>query len=133
MGLSQQDLKRPQPGHSLMEMKLSIRLDDEAGGRFGPGKAALLEAIKASGSIAGGARELGMSYPRALKLVESMNAMFRAPLIASSHGGKDGGGAVLTEQGLTVLALYHALCEQAEGATKASRRKIAAMIQPSEG
>ena len=116
-----------------MDMKLSIRLDSPMGGRFGPGKAALLEAIKASGSIAGGARELGMSYPRALKLVESMNTLFRAPLIEPSHGGKDGGGAVLTEQGLTVLTLYHALCEQADGATKVSRRKIAAMIQPSKG
>jgi len=116
-----------------MELKLSIRLDSPTGGRFGPGKAALLEAVNVSGSIAGGARSLGMSYPRALKLVESMNALFRAPLIESSHGGKDGGGAVLTEQGLTVLALYHTLCEQAEGATKASRRKIVAMIQSSEG
>jgi molybdate transport system regulatory protein len=128
MGLSQQDLKRPQPGHSLMEMKLSIRLDPEAGGRFGPGKAALLEAINVSGSIAGGARELRMSYPRALKLVESMNALFRSPLVASSHGGKDGGGAVLTEQGLKVLALYQALCQQAEEATRAHRREIASMI-----
>ena len=114
-----------------MELKLSIRLDTPTGGRFGPGKAALLEAINMSGSIAGAARALGMSYPRALKLVESMNVLFRAPLVASSHGGKDGGGAVLTEQGLKVLALYHALCQQAEEATKASRREIAAMIQPS--
>lgn len=114
-----------------MELKLSIRLDTPTGGRFGPGKAALLEAIQSSGSIAGGARSLGMSYPRALKLVESMNVLFRSPLIESSHGGKDGGGAVLTEQGLKVLASYHALCEQADAATKSSRREIAAMIQPS--
>ena len=113
-----------------MEMKLSIRLDAEAGGRFGPGKAALLDAINVSGSIAGGARELGMSYPRALKLVESMNALFRMPLVASSHGGKAGGGAVLTEQGINVLESYQALCQQAEEATKARRREIASMIKP---
>lgn len=116
-----------------MELKLSIRLDTPTGGRFGPGKAALLEAISTSGSIAGGARALSMSYPRALKLVESMNVLFCSPLITSSHGGKDGGGAALTEQGLIVLALYHALCHEAEAATEASRRKIAAMIQPSGG
>jgi molybdate transport system regulatory protein len=114
-----------------MELKLSIRLDTPTGGRFGPGKAALLTAINTSGSIAGAARALGMSYPRALKLVESMNVLFDSPLIESSHGGKDGGGAALTEQGLEVLALYDALCQQAEEATKSSRRKIAAIIQPS--
>ncbi len=114
-----------------MDMKLSIRLDAEAGGRFGPGKAALLEAIKESGSIAGGARVLGMSYPRALKLVDSMNVLFCKPLVASSHGGKDGGGAILTEQGLKVLDLYQSLCQQAEKATKSCRREFAAMIQPS--
>ncbi|MFT5774762.1 winged helix-turn-helix domain-containing protein [Hyphomonas sp.] len=116
-----------------MKLKLSIRLDTPTGGRFGPGKAALLEAIRTSGSIAGAARALGMSYPRALKLVESMNVLFCSPLIESSHGGKDGGGAVLTEQGLKVLALYDALCQHAARATKASRSEIASMIKPPRG
>jgi molybdate transport system regulatory protein len=69
-----------------------------------------------------------MSYPRALKLVESMNVLFRAPLVASSHGGKDGGGAVLTQRGLKVLELYHALCDQAAQTTNAYRNEIASLI-----
>lgn len=113
-----------------MDLSLSIRLDVRGKGRFGPGKAALLDAIKAYGSIAGGARALGMSYPRALKLVESMNVLFEASLVTSSHGGKDGGGAVLTERGLKVLELYHALCEQAAEATNACRKEIETLIVP---
>lgn len=111
-----------------MDIDLSIRLDVDNEGRFGPGKAALLDAIKATGSIAAGARALGMSYPRALKLVESMNVLFRAPLVSSSHGGKDGGGAVLTARGLRVLELYHALCEQAADSTSTCRSEIASLI-----
>ncbi|MEQ9435662.1 LysR family transcriptional regulator [Hyphomonas sp.] len=115
-----------------MDIDLSIRLDVDNEGRFGPGKAALLDAIKASGSIAAGARALGMSYPRALKLVESMNVLFRAPLVASSHGGKDGGGAVLTARGLRVLELYHGLCEQAAESTSTFRSEIASLIVSSK-
>ena len=54
---------------------------------FGPGKAALLQAIARSGSISGAAREMGMSYRRAWLLVEQMNRCFRTPLVltATAH------------------------------------------------
>jgi molybdate transport system regulatory protein len=45
--------------------RLSIRIDLPSGGRFGPGKAALLDAIADLGSINKAASQLGMSYPRA--------------------------------------------------------------------
>ena len=73
---------------------------------IGPGKAALLEGIARSGSISAAGRDMGMSYKRAWSLVETMNAMFAAPLVASARGGPGGGGAVLTETGHAVLALY---------------------------
>jgi molybdenum-dependent DNA-binding transcriptional regulator ModE len=44
---------------------LSIRLDLSNGKHIGPGKIALLEAIRAEGSILAVARRFGMSYPRA--------------------------------------------------------------------
>ena len=73
---------------------------------IGPGKAALLEGIARSGSISAAGRDMGMSSKRAWSLVETMNAMFAAPLVASARGGPGGGGAVLTETGHAVLALY---------------------------
>ena len=48
---------------------LSIRIDFPGGGRLGPGKAALLQGISETGSIRSAADALGMSYPKALKLV----------------------------------------------------------------
>jgi molybdate transport system regulatory protein len=41
--------------------RLSIRIDFASGDRIGPGKIALLEAIRSAGSISGAARSLGMS------------------------------------------------------------------------
>ena len=93
-------------------IQLSLRIDLPNGGRFGPGKAALLEAISALGSLNKAAAGLGMSYPKARKLVEEMNRDFSQPLVLSSQGGADGGGSQLTEAGLTVLRAYRKICEQ---------------------
>jgi molybdate transport system regulatory protein len=73
---------------------------------FGPGKADLLSAIADTGTIAGAARGLGMSYMRAWSLVQTMNQCFRTPLVDASRGGESGGGAVLTATGEEVLVLY---------------------------
>ena len=52
---------------------LSIRIDLASGDRIGPGKIALLEAIRSTGSISAAARSIGMSYRRAWLLVEEIN------------------------------------------------------------
>ena len=89
---------------------LSIRINLANGGRFGPGKAALLRAIAESGSIRAAAGALSMSYPRALKLIDEMNADFKKPLVASTIGGSDRGGSALSDTGTAVLAAYEAAC-----------------------
>ena len=60
---------------------------------LGPGKAELLERIQQTGSIAAAGRSMAMSYKRAWMLVETMNAAFCEPLVASSRGGAERGGA----------------------------------------
>lgn len=76
---------------------------------MGPGKADLLEAVRATGSISAAGRALGFSYRRTWSLVDTMNRAWRAPLVATAHGGAKGGGAVLTPLGETVLEHYRAL------------------------
>ena len=88
-------------------LRIRIVFGDEA--MLGPGKADLLEQIRAKGSIAAAGRAMGMSYKRAWMLVEEMNAAFRDPVVASARGGKTGGGAHLTETGATVLTQYRDL------------------------
>lgn len=80
---------------------------------IGPGKAELLERIERCGSIAAAGREMGMSYKRAWDLVNTMNAIFVAPLVESTRGGPRGGGAVLTQDGRDVLELYRSFEREA--------------------
>ncbi len=73
---------------------------------MGPGKADLLDAIGATGSISAAARRMGMSYRRAWVLVDEMNRAFRDPLVIASAGGARGGGAEVTDAGRDALARY---------------------------
>lgn len=90
---------------------LSIRIVFGEDAMLGPGKADLLENIRATGSIAAAGRTMSMSYKRAWSLVEEMNNAFRDPLVDSTRGGVKGGGARLTEAGQLVLANYRKLEE----------------------
>jgi len=86
--------------------RLTLRIDFDDGRRLGPGKIALLEAIAAHASIAAAGRAHAMSYRRAWLLVDELNGMFDAPLVATRPGGVNGGGAELTARGRTIVALY---------------------------
>lgn len=86
--------------------RLRLRIMLAPGQWLGPGKADLLEAIADTGSISAAGRRMGMSYKRAWGLVEGLNEMFGAPLVAASRGGAAHGGAGLTDLGDEVLALY---------------------------
>lgn len=100
--------------------RLSLRLVFGDDAMLGPGKAELLERIRDTGSISAAGRQMQMSYKRAWMLVETLNAIFREPLVDSTRGGPKGGGARLTAAGEAVLALYRSL-EQVvltEGATQ---------------
>lgn len=92
------------------EVKLVVRL------RFpgheeplGPGKVQLLEEIDRRGSISAAGRALGMSYPRAWRLVDASNAMFREPLVRTQLGGSHGGGAVVTALGHDIIRNYRSM------------------------
>jgi len=108
------------------EPRLSIRIDLPGGGRFGPGKAALLDAIADLGSLNKAASHLGMSYPRAKKLVEELNRDFGVPLVISVQGGADGGGSRLTDAAESVREMYGELCERSLAQNKSLLTKICA-------
>ncbi len=100
---------------------------------LGPGKADLLERIRATGSIAAAGRAMDMSYKRAWSLVEEMNAAFREPLVESVRGGARGGGARLTDTGEAVLAHYRKLEEIAAEAGAARLAALRSMLRDISG
>jgi len=93
---------------------ISLRINLGTRPIFGHGKAKLLEAIIVHGSISAAARKIGMSYRRAWLLTDAMNQDFKSPLIESSLGGKGGGGAKLTEEGIKVLNLFRSMEKKAQ-------------------
>ncbi len=91
---------------SGMTTRVTLRFDFDAERRLGPGKIALLEAVRRTGSISAAGREFGMAYRRAWLLVADLNRMFAQPLVEARGGGRNGGGAVLTPLGEEVVSLY---------------------------
>src|SRR5579883_449527 len=91
---------------------------------LGPGKVDLLALVNETGSIRAAAERMGMSYMRAWTLIKTMNACFREPLVVASRGGKERGGAVLTETGRRALQLYRGLEAQSQKACAATWREL---------
>ena len=97
-----------------------FRIDFTEHSSVGPGKITLLEAIRDTGSLSQGARNVGMSYRRAWLLVESLRQSFREPVTVASTGGKDGGGMLVTEFGDALIKGYRQL--ERDFSTLAERR-----------
>ena len=95
---------------------------------FGPGKAALLESIEQTGSILAAGKAMGMSYKRAWQLVETMNRLFREPVVERMRGGADRGGARLTEAGVQALALYRRMQDDAKAASAGLMAELEHML-----
>lgn len=90
-------------------LKLKVQLFCGDAPAMGPGKADLMEAIDASGSISAAGRALGMSYRRAWLLVDEMNRCWTERLVETRSGGGEASGARLTPAGRKVLSAYRQL------------------------
>ena len=109
--------------------QLSIRIDLPSGDRIGPGKIALLEAIRSTGSISAAARSIGMSYRRAWLLVDDLNRALRQPAVTAETGGHHGGGATVTPIGEQVVHLYRSIESHARAASGGEFRAIGKLIR----
>lgn len=108
---------------------LSIRIDLASGDRIGPGKIALLEAIRSKGSISAAARSIGMSYRRAWLLVEQINAALQEPAVTGITGGRRGGGAVVTPVGERIIKIYRAIETSARKSASGEFRAVEKIIR----
>jgi len=113
--------------------RLSIRIDLENGNRIGPGKIALLEAIRTSGSISAAARSLDMSYRRAWLLVEEINHALREPAVSAETGGRRGGGAAVTPAGEQLIGLYRTIESRARTGASDEFRAIGKLVRSDGG
>ena len=91
-----------------MSVKIKSKFWIEVSGKpvFGTGKRSLLEAIEKYGSINQAAKESNMSFRKAWSCLNAMEERLGVKLVERQTGGKDGGGATLTENARTILKKY---------------------------
>jgi len=109
-------------------ISLKVKIGPET--QLGPGKAALLEAIRDTGSISAAGRALGMSYKTAWLLLETLNVQFVEPMVTTSKGGSAKGGAELTKTGHAVLDSYRRMEAAAKAAVGSEMRKLSRLMKP---
>lgn len=92
-----------------MEIKSKLWIESEGKPVFGRGRRFLLEAIDKHGSINQAAKEINISYRKAWGYIKAMEERLDFKLIERQTGGKNGGGATLTEEAKKFLKKYEAL------------------------
>lgn len=106
------------------ELRLRILYD---AGSVGPGKIALLERIRDTGSISAAARASDMSFRRAWQLIDTLHELFREPVVKAIVGGRAGGGAELTPFGAELVRRYRAMERAALDAASEHMERLDAM------
>ena len=77
---------------------------------FGPGVAQLLRRVEDKRSLRAAAISMGMAYSKAWTIIKTAEKDLGFPLLVSTTGGKNGGGASLSQQAMSLLAAYEQYC-----------------------
>ena len=79
---------------------------DSHGQAFGEGPYELLIRTRRSGSLHQAARQMGMSYSKAWKLIQIMEKRLGFPLLDKRVGGRSGGGSEVTAEAEDLINRY---------------------------
>jgi len=87
---------------------------EKDGGVQGDGFFQILEHIKQSGSIAGAATAMSMSYRTVWGKIKTVEQKWNLPLVNTKVGGETGGGASLTPEAIRLLGSFYRFKEQVD-------------------
>jgi molybdate transport system regulatory protein len=110
--------------------RLILRIELGSRAAIGGEHIRLLELVETTGSITAAGRAHGLSYRRAWTLLDELNRMFKAPVLAAQSGGPDGGGARLTPFGHEMLARWRTIERCAAQAAQHLLAEIEAAATP---
>jgi len=113
-------------------MSIRSKLWIEVDGRpvFGRGRRFLLEAIDRQGSISRASKAVNISYRRAWGYIKAMEDRLGFRLIERQTGGRNGGGAVLTDDAREFIRRYEALEQGIQEAVDERFRDIFGIDDP---
>lgn len=98
-----------QKSHNGLDIRSKIWVEVNGEPVFGRGRRFLLEAIESYGSINRAAHEVDISFRKAWGYIKAMEERLGVKLIERRKGGRNGGGAALTEEARILLKKYEAL------------------------
>lgn len=87
-----------------MQIKGRLWIEKQGETYLSWGRVVLLERIGELGSVSAAAKSMQMSFSHAWHLVEAMNTLAPEPLVEKQAGGRQGGGAWLTDAGQQAVA-----------------------------
>ena len=95
--------------HNGISIRSKIWIEAAGEPVFGRGRRFLLEAIDSHGSINQAAKEVDISFRKAWSHIKAMEERLGIKLVERQAGGKNGGGAILTNEARAFLKKYVAL------------------------
>ena len=88
------------------KVEATLALRREGRPTVGRDRIELLEAVGTHGSISKAAKAVGLSYKAAWDALNAVNNLLPRPAIIGQTGGRQGGGAVVTDDGLALIASF---------------------------
>ena len=110
--------------HNGMEIRSKLWIEVDGEPVFGRGRRFLLQAIDSHGSINQAAKEVGISFRKAWSHIKAMEERLGMKLVDRQAGGKNGGGAALTDDAKAFLRKFEAMEEGIREAVDEKFRKI---------
>ena len=98
--------------NSGLQIKGRLWIENEGQTYISWGRIVLLERIGEYGSVSAAAKSMKMSFSHAWHLVEDMNTLAPQALVEKQAGGRQGGGAWLTEAGRQTIHDFWLLVER---------------------
>jgi molybdate transport system regulatory protein len=95
-----------QKSHNGLSIRSKVWIEVDGEPVFGRGRRFLLEAIENHGSINRAAEDVGISYRKAWCHIKAMEERLGVQLVERQAGGKNGGGACITNEARVFLRKY---------------------------
>lgn len=93
----------------MTKVDLHIHISNDDKLLVNPERIQLLRHVASTGSLLQASEKMEISYNKAWKILEAVNAASASLLLEKARGGKGGGGAVLTDYGKLILKEYEAI------------------------
>ena len=107
-----------------MKVKSKILIEKDGQFVFGPGRVLILQAVEQTGSLKKAAEKLNMSYRRAWSYIHTAEERLGKQLLIKERGGKDGGGAFLTDYAKDLIKKFNRLEKEVKNFTDKRYRRI---------